>query len=110
MAETPFNSERKFMTVTAVMQEAVVPPLGLNPPIVYFKGAIEVALEHCKYYIDPKGNALPFQEEDRQTLMRHMVSISSGGMRVLAFAQGSSMDELVFVGATAIWDPPRKGK
>jgi Ca2+-transporting ATPase len=94
--ESPFTSERKMMSV-------------LND-MIYVKGAPEVVLERCSHIFTNETREIT--EIDKRKIIEMNDQFASEGFRVLALAykEGESLGEedLVFVGLTALLDPPRE--
>lgn len=100
--ELPFESQRKMMSV-------LVDDNGKN--IVYTKGALDSILKHTTKILD--NNVIRnITKEDIDKIEEANKHYSSLALRVLALAykeaNSISEDDLVFVGLTAMIDPPRK--
>lgn len=115
--EVPFDSNSKRMSI-----------LVKNPQSKHFvltKGAPDVLLNLCTFY-SSKGDILPLDDEMRMKLEEKVQNIAGGGYRMLGMAYktlevdaveikllSENIKEiearLVYVGAVAIMDPPRKG-
>ena len=54
--QVPFDSKNKY-SYTKVLED--------NKEITYYKGAPEVLLDRCKYYISPSGRSVPFVNKKR---------------------------------------------
>ena len=96
--EQPFDSEKKYMTVT------VRDPEGVQR--IYKKGAPDVLLSSAGYTMNSSGEAGELGEARRSAIMKQNDSLAAAGMRVLAFSLISEGRE-VFLGLMAMTDPPR---
>lgn len=115
--EVPFDSNSKRMSI-----------LVKNPQSKHFvltKGAPDVLLNLCTFY-SSKGDIKPLDNEMRMKIEEKVQNIAGGGYRMLGMAYktlevdaveikllSENIKEiearLVYVGAVAIMDPPRKG-
>ncbi|CAR30969.1 ZYRO0E06930p [Zygosaccharomyces rouxii] len=111
--EFPFDSTIKRMS-------AVFESNQDKSRCVYTKGAFESVLDCCEYwYGDTSGGMVPLTEKDVEGILNNVDSLSSGGLRVLAFAKKVMGKEepiekrskveagLCFLGLIGIYDPPR---
>jgi len=108
--EIPFDSERKRMSVVYNNRD------GEN--IVYTKGAPDVVLESCSYYLQD-GEQIPLTPEIKKKILDGNASLAGQALRVLALAYKEIPGEgglpgdkelesdLVFVGLAGMIDPPR---
>uniref|UniRef100_A0A669DDV0 Calcium-transporting ATPase n=1 Tax=Oreochromis niloticus TaxID=8128 RepID=A0A669DDV0_ORENI len=95
--EHPFTSEKKWMAVRC------------DKAGVYFmKGAYEQVIRFCNSY-NSRGSTLPLNHQQVELYQQQISYMGSGGLRVLAFASGSEMGKLTFLGLVGIIDPPRSG-
>ncbi len=67
----PFNSKLKYSTVTT----------NYNNKTTYYKGAYEILLDKCNYYLDEYGNKRYIY--NKEELISKIRDITSTGMRVL---------------------------
>lgn len=104
--EIPFNSERKMMSVMYQLN---------NQNYVYSKGAIETIIQKCKF-MSLNGKIILLKEEDKKRILEINKKLTSQAYRTIAFAykkvktfsKDNFEEELVFLGFTAIEDPPRE--
>lgn len=104
IAENPFSSERKRMSV-------IVEHDGVKRSLV--KGATDVILPRCCAYRN-RDTVLALTPQQRHRLQTVLDSWSSEGLRVLAFAYRDNLnntteaeENLVFCGMVGMTDPPR---
>ncbi|VDK34623.1 unnamed protein product [Taenia asiatica] len=110
--EWPFNSDQKLMVVQ-------VAPTRLSKPCTstyFIKGAPDRVIPLCAYYRSAAitattdlGSVTPLGESDRLNILAEASRMAaSGGLRVLALAEGSSVDrDFIFAGLVGLLDPPR---
>ena len=84
VAEIPFNSRRRFMSVTYRNNSGQIS--------TYLKGAPEVIIEKCL-----------INNEEKAQILAKFKDFAREGFRVLALAYNH-----IFLGLVAIFDPPRK--
>lgn len=105
LEEYPFDSETRFMAVHCVTS---------SDKRIYFKGAEEVILPRCSYYMDENGEIQPFTPAVRKAVSARTIEMSDNALRVLAMAMkiSDSFDprcgDLVFLGLSGMIDPPRE--
>ena len=108
LGEIPFSSERKFMSTLHKQADGKY--------LVASKGAVEVILSHCSYYLDEKGNKKPITKAYKDSIIATNVNYASQALRVLAFAYKTSAEKpahhiaeegMIFIGLQAMMDPPR---
>ncbi|CAL8248628.1 unnamed protein product [Lota lota] len=103
LEEQPFTSENKWMAVRCVHRTQQ------DQPGVYFmKGAYEQVIRYCSFF-NSRGAALPLGQQQRELFQQQKSYMGTAGLRVLAFASGSQMGNLTFLGLVGIIDPPRSG-
>ncbi|MDM7933844.1 MAG: HAD-IC family P-type ATPase [Methanothrix sp.] len=109
VVEYPFDSERKRMTTVHRSSDGSI--------LVSMKGAPEVILDRCSYFLGREG-VRRVTREDRRAIRDAADGMAERAMRVLAFAwkplsEGDSLDmgfvesDLIFAGLTGMMDPPR---
>lgn len=105
LEELPFDSETRFMAVYC----------SAGPEkITYFKGAGEVILPRCSMYMNRNGNIIPITPSVRSHIERLLTDMSDRALRVLvlAFRKSEKFEphhgELVFLGLSGMYDPPRE--
>lgn len=108
IGELPFDSERKLMSTLHDMEGKIT---------MFTKGAPDVLIERCGYFLDANGQVALLNEEEKEKIKQKNFDYSSGGLRVLAFAMKTydalkELDfddekDLVFIGLEAEMDPPR---
>ena len=103
--EFPFDSESRFM--------AVYCREGGNKRI-YFKGAEEVLLSRCSWYLNDRGELMPLNVTEKNNIHKKVIEMSDKALRVLVLAYAESdefspnMGNLVFIGIAGMLDPPRE--
>jgi len=105
----PFDSQRRY---SATLHRSPAE----NENWIYLKGASEVVLDRCQWFMDPGGNLQPF---DRTQAEREVEALAARGLRVLALARSfetTSQEafphlevegDFVLLGLQAMIDPPR---
>lgn len=107
--EIPFDSERKRMTTIHKTPEGEMH--------AYMKGACEIVLGLCSYYLE-SGKMRKLTPEIREEILRRNSEMADDALRVLAFAYKELKSrnyspekverEMVFVGLMGMMDPPRE--
>ncbi len=108
VAELPFDSDRKRMTVIYRDRSGAL--------TAYTKGAPDVLLDLCSHRFRD-GRAVPITGRDRQEILSACSGMAAQALRVLAFAYkrldgeradyGGEEDNLTFIGVCGMIDPPR---
>ncbi|HIK12949.1 MAG TPA: cation-translocating P-type ATPase [Oscillatoriaceae cyanobacterium M33_DOE_052] len=121
LAEFPFSSERKRMSVVCQGDIGVADNSdGAKPNYLMFtKGSPELTLERCTQ-IQLQGQMLQLTEEMRASILELNNQMAGGGLRVLGFAckplselfppettEDIAERDLVWLGLVGIIDPPR---
>ena len=104
LAELPFTSERKMMSVAA--------EIG-GKRYNFTKGAPDVLIKKCGYICDISG-VRPITEEDKKRIIAQNDGMSDNALRVLAFAYatfGGKIEEndLIFIGLCGMYDGLKEG-
>jgi len=106
----PFSSQRKSMTVLVNKPSIEVIETLTSPDrrvtrstsrranektewIMYHKGAAEMVLEKCKYYLDNDGSEVPFTKEKRREFSELISTFASQALRCVALAHMSNPEE-----------------
>lgn len=103
--EYPFDSETRFMAVLSSTN---------TDKKLYFKGAEEVILPRCSYYMSSDGELKQMTPSIRHEISDRVIKMSDKALRVLAMAYcvSDKLDpdrgNLVFLGITGMIDPPRE--
>lgn len=112
IAEIPFTSDRKMMSVIAVDHE------HNDQRVVISKGAPDVLLNQCSH-LRVGMETLPLDDEKRAAILADVDDMSDAALRTLSVAYrtlaadenmmtGPALEQnLVFVGTVGIIDPPR---
>ncbi|XP_026139422.1 calcium-transporting ATPase type 2C member 1 isoform X2 [Carassius auratus] len=103
LEEIPFSSEQKWMAVRVVHRTQQD-----KPATFFVKGAYEQIIRFCTSY-NSQGVTLPLTNQQRELFQQQKSYMGTAGLRVLAFASGSEMGALTFLGLVGIIDPPRAG-
>ena len=108
--EAPFDSTRKLMSTVHVNGSSF---------IQYTKGAPDVLIGKCAYYIDSDGRRVPMTDEYRAEILRANKAMADRALRVLACAERvwdakpvnfepeTLEHELCFMGLCGMIDPVR---
>jgi P-type Ca2+ transporter type 2C len=109
--EIPFDSDRKHSAVIRKMPDGKLR--------AFINGAPDVLLERCTDFYTSTG-VRPMNDEDRQNIVAQNTAMAQQALRVLGsawrdldnmssggFTEAAGERELVFVGLTGMYDPPR---
>ncbi|NLZ70007.1 MAG: cation-translocating P-type ATPase [Clostridiaceae bacterium] len=121
VAEIPFDSERKMMSVcNSGLEEIGAGATTSSADATWLtKGAPDLILDRCKYELTAEG-VVPLTEGRKTEIMEANSKMARLALRVLAFAQRPADDtlstathpseveqDLIFVGLMGMIDPPR---
>jgi len=98
--EWPFSHENKWMAVQCT------PKYNPNETRLYVKGSIEKVVNLAKRYMH-HGVAYAMTEEKIRDFIADANQMAAKGLRILAMAVGTSLDDLAYVGMVGIIDPER---
>lgn len=104
LAELPFTSERKMMSVAAAIG---------REKLTFSKGAPDILIERCSFILTPTG-VRAITKDDKKSIAQYCNSMSDGALRVLGFAyrtfDGKLHEEgLIFIGLCGMMDGLKKG-
>lgn len=119
LAEIPFSSERKMMTVgvkLAAKSGTAAAQNGGNSDIYagefsFSKGAPDVLIKSCTHIL-AEGGVRPLTAEDKKHILESSDGMSGRALRVLAFAycDGSARESgLIYLGLCGMTDPLKEG-
>jgi len=120
VAEVPFSSERKRMSVICEnrAQSKLPSILQASPYLVFTKGSPELVLERCQQF-QVGERSEPLSEEQRQQILKQNNELAGRGLRVLGFAYRPLNDppneetavaaeaNLIWLGLVGMLDAPR---
>lgn len=96
LKEVPFDSKNKY-SYTKVLEN--------NKEITYYKGAPEILLDKCKYYLLPNGRKITFV--DKSKVLKVIDEYASQGIRVIMLAKKEEND-FIFIALLFIKDELRE--
>ncbi len=117
LAEFPFSSERKRMSV--IVDSGETGATEGSPYLMFSKGSPELLLERCEY-IQSGDRLIPLSLDRRAQILAQNDQMASQGLRVLGFAykplaeipeagtEEMNERELVWLGLVGMLDAPRK--
>lgn len=137
ISEIPFNSRNKWMMKLvqpilpsphfSIFEEVDYP----NPHMILMKGAPEILLSKCKFFLSKNGDIQPLTQNHKQFIYDTQSEWSTSGQRVLVLIRKMisehdtlelcllnkidldkkihEQNDFIFVGMVGIIDPPRDG-
>lgn len=110
--EIPFSSEQRVMMVRCTPRSSH--HYGSNSStasadsIYFLKGALERVLQHCSR-LHYHGRCVPFESAGDQVdqLVGRSRQLASQGLRVIAMARGTALEDMELLGLVAVHDPPK---
>lgn len=104
LAELPFSSERKMMSVGAEVD---------GESLIFTKGAPDFLIAKCAYVCDISG-VRPITDADKASILAANDRMSDEALRVLGFAykpysKSFSEDNLIFAGLCGMYDGLKEG-
>ena len=104
IAELPFTSERKMMSVASLCG---------REKLTFCKGAPDILIERCSFILTPAG-VRAITKEDKQSIAEECNTMSDNALRVLGFAYRSfngeiREDGLIFIGLCGLIDGLKEG-
>ncbi len=119
VAEIPFSSERKRMSVVVKTGEKTLTGLEQNPYILFTKGSPEIILERCAA-VYQENQAICLNNQQRREILAQNDRWAAQGLRVLGLAvkplkevpedngEEKAENGLIWLGLVAMVDAPRK--
>lgn len=127
--EIPFSSERKRMEVRARPVSGIhackafdiavnnskttsspqTRRKSLDGSMYFVKGMPESILSACLNHTGQDGSAVPLDEDKKSLVLNQSRRMAASGLRVLAMAYGTNLEQMAFAGVVGMEDPPRNG-
>lgn len=121
--EIPFSSDRKRMEVKVrpingdhdcqafkiAAKNERLKDENYDGTMYFVKGMPESVLGECVGYLSADGSSTTITEKGHRRVLSQSRRMASSGLRVLAMAYGTSLDNLTFAGIVGMEDPPREG-
>lgn len=101
-SEVAFSSTRKMMEVRCIKNDT-------GTECSYVKGTVMGVLQQCVSITAGNNTYEPLTDAERQRMNDMARALARKGLRVLAFAHGTSMHALSLDGLIGMSDPPREG-
>ncbi len=110
--DLPFNSELKYRASLSVIAKEK------DKQELYVVGAPEAVLERANFYLDRNGRKIKLDKNKKSEILKRVDGLTDNAMRTIALAykplplkqknlSDDIVDDMVFVGAVGIIDPPR---
>ena len=79
-----FNSSKKYSSIT------------LKDGTMYVKGAKEVIIDKCNYYLNSSNKVVAFN--NKNIIEKRIINMTQNGGRVLLLAMGRNINNLILIG------------
>jgi len=79
-----FTSTRKRMSV--LLRNDIIPSTSSSQPILYTKGASEVIVSLCRYYIDENGEVVELTDQLKESLHSYIDIMAKQALRTIGLA------------------------
>ena len=96
----PFSSARKSMSALVMKETTPLARVGQEAKTerswtLYHKGAAEIVLKKCSYYLDIDGSEQPLTDRKRREFEKIIKKFASEALRCVALAHRLSVDKIV---------------
>ncbi|XP_072168987.1 calcium-transporting ATPase type 2C member 1-like [Diadema setosum] len=108
LSEIPFSSESKWMAVKCGIHDSTLHVTPSQEEVYFMKGALERVLAKCSH-CNISGRSEALDKLRREEYMEDCRKMGVAGLRVLAMAVGTNLENMTYLGMVGILDPPRPG-